>query len=309
MNSDINLKHLEYFIKVAQLGSINKAAQALFISQPYLGKIINDLEYEAGCLLLNRSNHGVTLTPEGEEFERRAANVLAEVAQLWQRSAKGSGDFSHLSVSMTKFSHVMESFIEVIMNHRDQPEFTHRLYGGNPEDVIEDVLSGRATVGIIHFDSRRRREIEETLLTQGISYTRLAHMEPHLVVAKNHPLALKKEPIDLQELSDYGFVRYLGQCDDLIYSLFDAELRRGKVSSPKVIYVSDRETLLRLISVSDFYGVGIRSFQNQDPGYGSVSIPIPQCDFMFVFGYIMTEGTVLSDITKEFIKNVKDRLN
>ena len=79
---DMNLKHLEYFIKVAQLGSINKAAQALFISQPYLGKIINDLEYEAGCLLLNRSNHGVTLTPEGEEFERRAANVLAEVAQL-----------------------------------------------------------------------------------------------------------------------------------------------------------------------------------------------------------------------------------
>ena len=68
MNSDINLKHLEYFIKVAQLGSINKAAQALFISQPYLGKIINDLEYEAGCLLLNRSNHGVTLTPEGEEM-------------------------------------------------------------------------------------------------------------------------------------------------------------------------------------------------------------------------------------------------
>ena len=54
---------------------------------------------------------------------------------------------------------------------------------------------------------------------------------------------------------------------------------------------------------------GSAASRSQDPGYGSVSVPIPQCDFMFEFGYIMTEGTVLSDITKEFIKNVKDRLN
>ena len=67
MPYNINLKHLECFIKVAQLGSINKAAQALFISQPHLGKIIHDLENEMGYLLLNRSNQGVTLTPEGEE--------------------------------------------------------------------------------------------------------------------------------------------------------------------------------------------------------------------------------------------------
>ena len=70
MPYNINLKHLECFIKVAQLGSINKAAQALFISQPHLGKIIHDLENEMGYLLLNRSNQGVTLTPEGEEFLR-----------------------------------------------------------------------------------------------------------------------------------------------------------------------------------------------------------------------------------------------
>ena len=144
MPYNINLKHLECFIKVAQLGSINKAAQALFISQPHLGKIIHDLENEMGYLLLNRSNQGVTLTPEGEEFLKHAARVLEEMNCLRRPSIK-TAEFNHLSVSMTKFSHVMESFIEVVLNHQDQPSFSHRLYEGNAEEVIDDVLSGRAT--------------------------------------------------------------------------------------------------------------------------------------------------------------------
>ena len=52
---DINLKHLAYFSKVARLGSINKAAQLLYISQSHLGKIIHDLEETVGVPLLNRS--------------------------------------------------------------------------------------------------------------------------------------------------------------------------------------------------------------------------------------------------------------
>ena len=63
MSYDINLKHLEYFIKVARLGSINKAAQMLYVSQSHLGKIIHDLEETVGAPLLNRSRQGVTLTP------------------------------------------------------------------------------------------------------------------------------------------------------------------------------------------------------------------------------------------------------
>ena len=48
----MNIKHLEYFLTVAEMGSINKAAQAHFISQPHLGKIVHDLEEEMGVVLL-----------------------------------------------------------------------------------------------------------------------------------------------------------------------------------------------------------------------------------------------------------------
>ena len=80
MSYDINLKHLEYFIKVARLGSINKAAQMLYVSQSHLGKIIHDLEETVGAPLLNRSRQGVTLTPEGNEFLERS--VLEMICSL-----------------------------------------------------------------------------------------------------------------------------------------------------------------------------------------------------------------------------------
>ena len=308
MSHDLNIKHLEYFLKVAQLGSINKAAQALFISQPYLGKIIHDLEDGFGHLLFNRNNQGVTLTPEGEEFAKWANHILEEVGSLWHGSEEREDDWRHLAVSMTKFSHVMESFIEVVMKHRDQKTFSHRLYEGSPDEVVEDVFTGRATVGVFHFDRRRRREVENLLSAKHLVYRHLAYAEPHVVLSKNHPLVRGGQPITLRSLSPYGVIHYLGQYDELISSLFGSELFREQDES-KVIYLSNRESLLRLISVSDFYSIGIHDFELQDFGYQDISIPIADCDFSFEFGYVYAKGTRLSRITQEFLKNIEKRLS
>ena len=90
---DINFRHLEYFIKVARLGSINKAAQALYISQPYLGKIMHDLEENLGARLFNRSRSGVTLTPEGMEFLTHSEKIIDEMEQLWFQKKKDKSKF------------------------------------------------------------------------------------------------------------------------------------------------------------------------------------------------------------------------
>ena len=121
MSYDINLKHLEYFIKVARLGSINKAAQMLYVSQSHLGKIIHDLEETVGAPLLNRSRQGVTLTPEGNEFLERSVRILKEMEEMHLRPLKEMEKTEPLAVSMTKFSHVMESFITIVRISRNSP--------------------------------------------------------------------------------------------------------------------------------------------------------------------------------------------
>ena len=180
MSYDINLKHLEYFIKVARLGSINKAAQMLYVSQSHLGKIIHDLEETVGAPLLNRSRQGVTLTPEGNEFLERSVRILKEMEGMHLRPLKEMEKTEPLAVSMTKFSHVMESFITIVRRYQDQPEFTHRLYEGQLEDVIEDVVSGRADIGIFHFDSQRHEEIQMMAAAKGLTYRFLSYVEPHI---------------------------------------------------------------------------------------------------------------------------------
>ena len=114
------------------------------------------------------------MPPEGNEFLERSVRILKEMEGMHLRPLKEMEKTEPLAVSMTKFSHVMESFIEVVLNHQDQPSFSHRLYEGNAEEVIDDVLSGRATVGGFHFDSKRRREMEKLLSSQRMVYRSLA---------------------------------------------------------------------------------------------------------------------------------------
>ena len=61
----MTFQQLTYVVEISKCGSINKAAQMLYVSQSHLGKIIHDLEETIGAPLLNRSRQGVTLTPEG----------------------------------------------------------------------------------------------------------------------------------------------------------------------------------------------------------------------------------------------------
>ena len=175
--------------------------------------------------------------------------------------------------------------------------------------MIEDVVSGRAAVGIFHFDRKRRGEIKDLLAAKDLVYRHLAYVEPHIVLSQNHPLLKQRQPVNLHTLAPYGVIRYLGQYDDLLHSLLEQQLQETADGPSKVIYLSARESLMRLISASDFYSIGIHDFELQNAGYQAVSIPIPDCDFMFEFGYIHLKEAELSAITQEFLQNVRTRLN
>ena len=79
---DFNLTALEYVVETAKYGSISKAAQNLFISQPHLSNQIKALESQLGVTLFIRSARGIHLTREGKIFVDDAQSILADIKSL-----------------------------------------------------------------------------------------------------------------------------------------------------------------------------------------------------------------------------------
>ncbi|HET6565517.1 MAG TPA: LysR substrate-binding domain-containing protein [Xanthomonadales bacterium] len=87
----MNLRALQYFVKLADIRHFSKAADACFVSQPTLSTQIKKLEEELGTQLVERSPKNIMLTPAGEEIAERARKLLADVEQI-RAVARRSGD-------------------------------------------------------------------------------------------------------------------------------------------------------------------------------------------------------------------------
>src|ERR1700732_3860333 len=80
MGVEMELRHLRYFVAVAEAGSLTvAAAQKLHTSQPSLSRQIQDLEDEVGAQLMTRTARGIELTPAGRAFLEHARVVLSQV--------------------------------------------------------------------------------------------------------------------------------------------------------------------------------------------------------------------------------------
>ena len=78
----MNTEYLRYVLAIDEHQSINKAAKAMYISQPTLSRILQTIEDDAGFTIFRRTNRGVETTDAGKTFIRRVRHMLAEIDQI-----------------------------------------------------------------------------------------------------------------------------------------------------------------------------------------------------------------------------------
>ena len=129
----MDLRHLRYFINVAETASVSKAALRVHISQPALSRQIHDLEIELGLRLFDRVGRRIRLTPEGEDLLERSRDVLARAEAIRERARElTAGAVGRLRVGATSqtFQSVMAGFLAEYRRSRPSIEVTLTEAGG-----------------------------------------------------------------------------------------------------------------------------------------------------------------------------------
>jgi DNA-binding transcriptional LysR family regulator len=129
----MDLRHLRYFVNVAETASVSKAALRVHISQPALSRQIHDLEIELGLRLFDRVGRRIRLTPEGEDLLERSRDVLARAEAIRERARElTAGVVGRLRVGATSqiFQSVMAGMLAEYRRSRPSIEVTLIEAGG-----------------------------------------------------------------------------------------------------------------------------------------------------------------------------------
>lgn len=195
----MDLRHLRYFLAVAEHRNFTQAAAALHMTQPPLSRAISELEAEVGAKLLERTTRRVRLTAAGEVFRTHARSVLEALDTAKHDAARAdSGHIGHLAVGFTG-SVTYELLPRIVRHFRDvSPGVTLDLQGElfTPEQARR-IADGRLDVGIL-----RPPTTSPDLEVRSLRSEPLVALLP-----EDHPLAHHSQ-VELSELADEDFVSY-----------------------------------------------------------------------------------------------------
>ena len=298
----LTLQQLRYVTMVAKTGTITEAANKLYISQPSLTSAIHELENEMNIVIFRRTNKGVSVTKEGEDFLGYARQVLEQAAILEDKYKKNSGGKKQFCVSIQHYSFAVNAFVDLIKKY-GQDEYDFSIRETQTYEIIEDVAKMRSELGILFLNDFNETVINKILKSHELEFTQLFVAKPHVFISRKHPLADKKI-ITNSELELYPYLSFeQGEHNSFYFSeeIFSASERK------KNIRVRDRATLFNLLIGLNGYTVCSGVIDKKLNGKDIIAVPLADEGDMRI-GYIMHKKGMLSRLGETYLESLKKYL-
>ena len=294
----MTLQQLHYAIVISEQGSMNKAAELLYIAQPSLTSAVKELEKELGITIFHRSGKGVTLTADGSEFLAYARQVYQQYETLQERYVSGHSR-KKFGVSTQHYSFAVQAFIDLVQDFNTH-DYEFAIRETKTANVIEDVTTLRSEIGILYLSDFNRQMIGRILQTQHLKFHKLIECEVFAYLADNHPLAGKKS-VTIEELSEYPCLTF-EQGDKS--SLYYAEEIISTADFARVIKASDRSTMLNLMTGLQGYTFCSGIICGELNGDGYTAVPIADETGIMEIGYITKKNVILSEMGNIYIQKL-----
>ena len=261
-----------------------------------MSSTIRDLEEDLQIEIFIRTNKGIMITTEGEEFLSYARQMVELNQMIEDRYINNMKRKNKFSVSMQHYSFAVEAFMKLAREFALE-DFELAVHETRTSEVIENVHNYRSELGILYLNDFNRKAMQKIFAENELEFTELFQCDVYVYLGNNHPLA-SKDKITFEELSDYPCLSF-EQGDK--NSFYFAEEVFSTLQYKQMIKADDRATMLNLMVGMNGYTLCSGIICEELNGDGYSAIPL-DTDEKMTIGYIKRKGMHISHIGKNYIE-------
>lgn len=264
----LKIQHIQYALEIAQTGSISKAADRLLLSQPNISSALRTLESELGFAIFQRSNKGVTITPEGQRFLASARKIVEEYRQITQIKTNRKSHQFYLAAGY--HSAIEEAFSRLCAECPPADRIDFLLTNTNAQEIIDRVYLNKSNLGILMLPAEDMGQFRSACDKRGLTRLNIQKLKFYVNLNRRHPL-LQKPHFDFYRLRDYPFVDYGEKVLTTHMGLTHLDI----IDPTKRILVGERDTRCYIVSLSNAFSISAGIHPRVSERYDWVNIPLP----------------------------------
>jgi DNA-binding transcriptional LysR family regulator len=203
----MDLRHLRYFVAVAEESHFGRAAKRLHVSQPPVSLAIREMETELGLLLFERTSRRTVLTPIGQELLRDARAVLARMDAMHEHALRAaSGQIGSIAlgfISLANYSFLPDTYQRF---HEAFPGIKISLSESTSDVILAELEKGTLDVGYVF----------APVASPVLAYRPLLRERLIVALPASHPLA-ERDRIPMKSLADENFLIFPRQYSPLVF--------------------------------------------------------------------------------------------
>jgi len=304
----VRIDQIKQVIKIAECGSINKAARELYTSQSNISQSVQSLEDEIGQTIFQRTGKGVELTKFGEEFLNYAQAAYDQFTMTMEfcKNYSKKEPPVNFSVSSQYIRFASLLFIDIYKRYASRDSEFSFLEGPFLE-VLGNVITHRSEIGLLVLLNDTKKATINLIKSRGLLYHPLLVCPLSITVGKHNPLyhsGLSELTLDMLEA--YPMVVFR----DTHFNFPSELLKISAAIRSNRIFVSDAHTLNEFQLNTDAYFIGAytKAYEKLTPHANYRTFKLSDKRLALEFAWIRSASRPLSDLGKEYINMIEDSL-
>ncbi len=303
----MRLEQLNQLIAIVDYGSINKAAEKLFLAPSSLSSSIRSLETELGYEVLQRCQKGIRVTELGAEVYNRAKRICAEVASL-KTDDLTFPQREHLLILNNYSVSARDAFLKTYMQCQSHTGAILKLKDCTFLQTISEISLGLAHIGLITIYPQIAAMQTKLIEKHHLCYKKLCDTEIFILLGPKNPFYhAETDHIMLEQLKDYDFVTYLDEDSNSFWR----ELFMGDEFNKLKIFVNSVETMLEFIYQTQAYTVEVYTSKlfEKSPYFRKMRLlRIADFNTECEYGIVTSKQAKLSSLEKIFLEQLEKDL-